>query len=92
MPKFRNEVRLPSSDIGEAEVFNVPEAMDEDKETDIGDGGTGSGKRKGSRKYNNTRPVKRRRFFQDDSYISGHSRTTEGSSAELEIPSQVSMP
>ncbi|KAF7776602.1 hypothetical protein Agabi119p4_4995 [Agaricus bisporus var. burnettii] len=90
MPKYRGELRSPSSDIGEAAAFNELEVMDEDKEAEVGDEDSASGKRKRmrSRKYNNMGPIKRRRFFQDDSYISARSRMPESSRAELEIPSQ----
>lgn len=90
-PKFRDGVRLPSCDTGEAEDFDSQETVNEDKDLNIGDEDTGSGKRKGTMEYNTIRPAKRRKFFQDDSYITGHSRMTESSSAKLELPSQVSM-
>lgn len=84
VPKYRSEKKAPSFDAEyiEAEQEDRPEDEQEDEEEVLG-----KGKRK--KKQSNMGPAKKRKFMQDDSYISALSRTSEGSSKGLEMPSQV---
>lgn len=92
IPKYRSGRPTPSSEAGEAEYIQMEETgtsrEDGEAESEAEESGSAKGKRR--KKQNNMAPIKRRKFFQDDSYISGLSQVAGSSGAGLEIPSQVS--
>ncbi|KAF9449039.1 hypothetical protein P691DRAFT_774949 [Macrolepiota fuliginosa MF-IS2] len=84
VPKYRNGGHAPSSD---AEYIDAEQAENDQNEQEDED--EEDSMRKGKRKkQNNMGPIKRRKFMENDSYITVLSQMSETVGKDLEMPSQ----